>query len=118
MQEADLQELDYTRDDLLVAYQWIPRRHVSEQWTRTRALWNAATELEARAWRERGHRVNWGRDSLVEGVSFDFPDPQTLPSQEREIVLSLLLQQQPWPWLRSRMSLMRSWVTTRPDCVV
>ncbi|MFE0133297.1 hypothetical protein ACFWY6_17265 [Streptomyces sp. NPDC059037] len=109
------QEPDYSRDDVVVAYRWIPQRHATEGTVPERELWRAATELEFRTFREHSRRVNWGRDSLLDGVFYDFPAPQTLPAQEREAALSLLPKQQPWPWLRSRMRLMRSWVTTRPD---
>ncbi|MFF1733706.1 hypothetical protein [Streptomyces sp. NPDC058247] len=109
------QELDYTRDDVVVDYRWIPRRHATGGTVPERELWRAATELEFRTFREHGRRVNWGRDRLLDGVFYDFPDAQTLPARERQTALGLLPQQQPWPWLRSRMRLMRSWVTTRPD---
>ncbi|MFM9681723.1 hypothetical protein [Streptomyces brasiliscabiei] len=109
------QELDYTRDDVVVAYRWIPQRHVTGGTVPEHELWRAATELEFRTFREHGRRVNWGRDSLLDGVLYDLPDPQTLPAREREAALGLLPEHQPWPWLRSRMRLMRCWVTTRPD---
>ncbi|WP_369229355.1 hypothetical protein AB5J56_01945 [Streptomyces sp. R21] len=109
------QELNCTRDDVVVAYRWIPRRHATGGTVSERELWRAATELEFRTFREHGRRVNWGRDRLLDGVFYDFPDPQTMPAQEREAALGLLPKQQPWPWLRSRMRLMRSWVTTCPD---
>ncbi|MEV7889928.1 hypothetical protein ACWD3I_47015 [Streptomyces sp. NPDC002817] len=109
------QELDCSRDDVVVAYRWLPQRHATEETVPERELWHAATELEFRTFREHGRRVNWGRDRLLDGVFYDFPDPQTLPAQERKAALGLLPKQQPWPWLRSRMRLMRSRVTTRPD---
>ncbi|MFF2226884.1 hypothetical protein ACFVV7_26620 [Streptomyces globisporus] len=106
---------DYGQEDILVTYHWIPQREATEHDLPSHRVWNAAHELEGRAWRERQHRVNWGEDSLIDSVFYDFPDPQTLPEHERQTADALLRTQHRWPWLRTRKRLMRTWVTTHPD---
>ncbi|MFJ9380197.1 hypothetical protein [Streptomyces sp. NPDC101455] len=106
---------DYTRDDVLVSYQWIPQREVSGHEVPDHVLGQAAMDLEGRAWRERQHRVNWREDSLFDSVSRDVPTLENLPDHERETALRQLRKQQRWPWMRPRMRLVRCWVTTHPE---
>ncbi|MFJ9574573.1 hypothetical protein [Streptomyces bacillaris] len=104
-----------TRDDVVVTYRWVPRRHATRESLPEHRLWEAASELEFRAFQDCGRRLAWGRERLLDGVSYDFPALQELPVRERETALGLLPRHQPWPWLRSRMRLMRIWATTKAD---
>lgn len=106
---------DYAREVVLVSYQWIPQGEVSGHQVPVHALGRAAMELEGRAWREHQHRVDWGEGRLLDGVSHDVPGLAALPEQERETALHLLHKQQRWPWMRSRMRLVRCWVTSYPE---
>lgn len=106
---------DYTQENILVSYQWLPRREVSDQHVPNHAVGRASMELEGRAWRERQHRVNWDKDSLLDSVSRDLPAVEDLPHQERQSALRQLRKQQRWPWMRPRMRLVRCWVTTHPE---
>lgn len=106
---------NYTQDDVLVSYQWAPKREVSGHEIPDHVIGRAAMDLEGRAWRERQHRVNWGEDSLFDSISRDIPGLEDLPDHERQTALRQLRKQQQWPWMRPRMRLVRCWVTTYPE---